>query len=245
MKAFLSYFLIFSFLYGNNVGIPDDTCALIVASRKTKTDVKAYIDDNISYTKYVTLYESNNGWYAIALGFLKDYESESVMRQWKSTGKIPSDSFCTHGNKFKKEVFINEDKVYVSSNSSNYKKSSNTKSTYTSNQNYEKKQLKCLALTWGPDVCSQAFSEYVKKNDDVNDVSDIIKSPACATMIAKSLGEDVTQADLEIAVVTGVLDEAGASGINSDNPFYKFLGGVAHLYSFGIKVTVYDSCMNK
>ena len=100
-------------------------------------------------------------------------------------------------------------------------------------------------MTWGADVCSQAFSEYVKKNDDMDDISDIIKSPACATTIAKSLGEEVTQNDLEIALLTGALDEGGSAGINSDNGFYKFLGGMAHLYSFAIKVTVYDSCMNK
>jgi len=241
MKNFLSYFLIFTFLYGNDVGIPDNTCALIVASRQTKSDVKAYIDDNISYTKYVTLYEANNGWYAIALGFLKDSEYKSIMQKWKSIGKIPNDSFCTHGNKFKKEVFINDDNVNYSYSSSNY-----TPKNYSAkNNSSNEKQLKCLALTWGPDVCSQSFSEYAKKNDDMNDVSDIIKSPACATMIAKSLGEDVTQNDLELAVITGALDEGGAAGMQSDNLFYKALGGIAHLYSFAIKASIYESCMNK
>jgi len=242
-KVFFTFLLIFSSIYANNVGIPADTCALIVASRETKADVKAYIDDNISYTKYVTLYEANNGWYAIALGFLKDKESKSIMKKWKNSGKIPSDSFCTHGNKFKKEVFINDDNVNSSYTSSNYTVKSKPNSNKTSTNN--EKQLKCLALTWGPDVCSQSFSEYVKKNDDMDDVSDIIKSPTCATMIAQSLGEEVTQNDLEIAVITGALDEGGSAGINSDNPFYNILGGLAHLYSFALKATVYESCMNK
>lgn len=242
MKFILLYFLTFTFLYGNTVGIPKDTCALIVASRKTKIDVKAYIDDNISYTKYVTLYESNNGWYAIALGFLKDKESKSIMKKWKSIGKIPNDSFCTHGNKFKKEVFINE-KVY-SSSSKNYNASYSNHKSRTKPKNHSR-VVKCLALTWGPDVCSQAFTEYVKKTDNTEDISDIIKSPTCATMIATSLGEKVSQGDMEIAIITGALDEAGAAGIESDSLFYNVLGGFAHLYSFGIKASVYDSCMNK
>ena len=85
LKVFSISLLLSSSIYANNVGIPDNTCALIVASRQTKADVKAYIDDNISYTKYVTLYEANNGWYAIALGFLKDKESKLIMTKWKNT----------------------------------------------------------------------------------------------------------------------------------------------------------------
>lgn len=249
MRKILLYFLIFSFLHGNNVGIPDNTCALIVASRQTKADVKAYIDDNITYTKYVTLYQANNGWYAIALGFLKDNESKSIMKQWKNSGKIPYDSFCTHGNKFQKEIFINNDSIdysYIPSSSTTRHKIANNKNeSKNSSKHIDKKNLKCLALTWGPDVCSQQFSEYAKKNDDMDDISDIIKSPACATMITKILGEQMTQNDVEISMITGALDDAGESGTNSDNGFYKFLGGVAYLYSFGIKASIYQSCMNK
>ena len=236
LKIILSSFLILSFIYGNNVGIPNDSCALIIASRKTKMDVKAYVDENITYTKYVTLYESNNGWYAIALGFLKNHESKSIIKQWKRDGKIPNDSFCTHGDRFKKEIFI--DNIYNSS-------PSNQSLSYKSSPSNNKKQLKCLALTWGPDVCSQSFSDYANKTNNIDDVSDIIKSPACATMITEALGEKLTQADLEIAILTGALDEGGAAGMESDNIFYNVLGGFAHLYSFAIKVSVYESCMNK
>jgi len=243
-KKSLLYFLLFSFVYGNDVGIPDDSCALIIASRETKSDVKAYIDENITYTKYVTLYESNNGWYAIALGFLKNYESKSIMRQWKNEGRIPSDSFCTHGNKFKKEVFIDDDVYSVATTTTSNNRSSYSKEESSSSSKSSNKQLKCLALTWGPDVCSQSFSRYADEKD-MDDINDIIKSPACATMIAKSLGEDVTQEDITLAMVTGAADEAASAGLNSENIFFKFLGGVAGMYSFGLKAVIYDSCMNK
>jgi len=241
-KVFFISLLIFSSVYANNVGIPDDTCALIVASRETKADVKAYIDDNISYTKYVTLYESNNGWYAIALGFLKDNESKSVMKKWKDIGKIPRDSFCTHGNKFKKEVFINDNYVSSSYSSSNY--TTERESKLNNNTSDNKKELKCLALTWGPDVCSQSFSNYADKNN-MDDITDIIKSPTCATMIAKSLDEDVTQEDIALAMLTGAADEAASKGLDSDSLFFNILGGVIGMYSFGVKAVIYDSCMNK
>ena len=244
LKKSLLYCLLFSFIYGNDVGIPNDSCALIIASRETKSDVKAYIDENITYTKYVTLYESNNGWYAIALGFLKNYESKAIMRQWKNEGRIPSDSFCTHGNKFKKEVFIDDDVYSVATTTTSNNRSSYSKEESSSSSKSSNKQLKCLALTWGADVCSQSFSRYADEKD-MNDIHDIIKSPVCATMIAKSLNEDISQTDLEIAMVTGIADEAASAGMNSDNPLLKFLGGVAGMYSFGIKAVVYENCMNK
>jgi hypothetical protein len=118
--------------------------------------------------------------------------------------------------------------------------------TTTNSSSHNEKQLKCLALAWGPDVCSQAFSKYAKENiDNINDVNDIIKSPVCATMIANSLGEEVTSEDVAISMITGLADEAGSAGVDSDNYIFKFLGGVAYAYSFAIKAVVYESCMNK
>lgn len=241
MKKILLYFLLFSFLYGNNVGIPDNTCALIVASRQTKADVKAYIDENITFTKYVTLYQANNGWYAIALGFLKDNESKSVMRRWKNSGKIPYDSFCTHGDRFVKEVFLDKDHVNYSYNHSQSTGDNSGKSS----QNHTIKELKCMVLTWGPDVCSKKFSEYAENNDNIDDVSDIIKSPACTSIVSKMLGEEATADDIEVATVTGALDQASESSKSSDSDFVKFLGEVAYVYSFGIKLSLFINCMNK
>ncbi len=73
--------------------IPGNQCALIVASRASISEAKDYINNEVSNTKNVNVYESKNGWYAISIGFLKSHEVKPVMGKWKKSGKIPQDSF--------------------------------------------------------------------------------------------------------------------------------------------------------
>jgi hypothetical protein len=134
--AFFAFSIFFtSSLYGD-VLIPSDQCALIVASRSTKSEVKDYINNEIKNTKYVTIYKANNGWYAIALGFLKDSEKDSIISKWKRSAKIPHDSFCAKSYKFKEEIhidFSNANNSYESYHSNNYSKAYNDDSI---NQNF-------------------------------------------------------------------------------------------------------------
>lgn len=79
---------------------PNDECAVIVASRQTLDEVRAYINDNITDKRYISVYPSQNGWYAISVGKLKPNLADTVMANWKASGKIPNDSFCSNGDKF-------------------------------------------------------------------------------------------------------------------------------------------------
>jgi uncharacterized protein len=115
---------------------------------------------------------------------------------------------------------------------------------YSSNTRRQDRVLKCLALTWGPDVCGYAFNNYARENLNT-EVNDIIASPACGATIASTLDEEFSQSDLQLAMLTGALDEAGKAGVESDNFFGKIFGGFAYIYSFAVKASIYDSCMKK
>jgi hypothetical protein len=193
--------LLGSYLYSNEVGIPNDTCALIIASRATKADVKAYVDENITNTQYVTLYQSNNGWYAIALGFLKDNEAKSIVQEWKNNGKIPKDSFCTHGNKFKKEVFLNTYDDYVNNKKIekiNYSSSKESKSSKCKNISSEK--AVCYALSFGPKLCSEAIT---KDNPELGSTlgDRIALASVCTATVKESLASNYVPNDFLLTVI--------------------------------------------
>jgi len=225
------------------VVIPHDKCALIVASRKTKKDVRDYIDENITSTRYLNIYKSNNGWYAISIGFLKEYQKNSILKNWKKIGKIPSDSLCSKGSRYLYEVSPNIETQKTLSKKIGIYKNSN-ESTYSTRARTKDRTLICLAKTWGPDVCSQKFNEFAKEKMNT-EVNDMINSPVCATLISEALNEPVSQADVNVAILTGFLDEAGNSGVKSDNIFYNIAGGLSYMYSFAIKVSLYDECMTQ
>lgn len=94
LVAFQSYAIDFN--YGE--------CTIVVASRQTIREVKSYINENISDKRFLKVYKSENGWYAITIGELKKGEIEPILSKWKASGKIPQDSFCTRGTKFVQEV---------------------------------------------------------------------------------------------------------------------------------------------
>ena len=134
MKILLFGVFLNTSLFGD-VLIPEDQCALIVASRSTKAEVKDYVNNEISNSRYVTIYRANNGWYAIALGFLKDNEKRTIISRWKKSGKIPQDSFCAKSYKFQEEINIDFSKRYEDSSTkkvrsySSYKYSSSNSSS--------------------------------------------------------------------------------------------------------------------
>lgn len=103
IKAIFILILLSKILY-SDVLIPNNKCALIVASRATISESKDYIKNQVTNKKYVNLYQSNNGWYAISIGFIKNNNVRSILKKWKNSGKIPMDSFCAKANKFVSEI---------------------------------------------------------------------------------------------------------------------------------------------
>ena len=105
--------------------------------------------------------------------------------------------------------------------------------------------MACIALTWGPDACSTAFNKLSESSLSLMPWNDVLLSPTCAITISELINEDYSQSDIEVATLTGLLDEIGSAGVDSDNIFANVFGGLSYLYSQSIKVSIFDSCMNK
>lgn len=134
-----------------------------------------------------------------------------------------------------------------SSDISNIARVGNDTPVYSYSSRYsscKNRTTKCLALTWGPDVCSSAFGAYAKNELNFS-VNDIIASPTCLVAISKYLDEDYSDTDIALAMLTGVLDESGAQGFKSDAVLDNILGGLSYFASQGIKLSLYNSCMSK
>ncbi|MGB5686942.1 MAG: hypothetical protein WBM35_14115, partial [Candidatus Electrothrix sp.] len=66
----------------------------------------------------------------------------------------------------------------------------NTSETEYSYSSYERvcsqeERIKCLALAWGPDVCSLAFEEFAENKLDA-EAYDTVTSPLCGKMISET-----------------------------------------------------------
>ena len=150
IKSLLLFLMLSTSAY-SNVLIPNNQCALIVASRTNITEVKNYINDEVSNKKYVNVYISNNGWYAISIGFLKNNNAKSILKKWKISGKIPQDSFCAKAHKFTSEVNLN----------STTTRARTTSSTQTNTQHKTQQQ----SPNGGIDVCQYVSGASVLAND--------------------------------------------------------------------------------
>ncbi|MBS9777822.1 MAG: WG repeat-containing protein [Gammaproteobacteria bacterium] len=90
--------------------IPDNHCAVVVASRQTMEEVHEYVVEHGFVKDDITIYPASNGWFAISVAVLSEEKSTPTLSEWKSTGKIPEDSFCTKGSKFKNGIpLVNND----------------------------------------------------------------------------------------------------------------------------------------
>lgn len=87
--------------------IKPNECALVVASRPTVQDARAYVVENVQDRRFVMGYMSENGWIAITIGTLKPHEVDPTLKRWKASGKIPMDSYCSTGTKYVAVVNIN------------------------------------------------------------------------------------------------------------------------------------------
>ena len=79
------------------------TCELIVAARKTLPEILDYIQ-SIPTKKFVNIFAAQNGWFTISVGSLKPNEVSVVLKNWKASGRIPEDSYCSKGEKFIAEI---------------------------------------------------------------------------------------------------------------------------------------------
>lgn len=104
--------------------------------------------------------------------------------------------------------------------------------------------VKCLAMTWGPDACSTAFGQYFEKEFGFG-VNDVIESANCSYTINAALEEGLSNEDLQIAAMTGSLDEIGSAGLNDDSGFGSLIGVMGYAASLGVKFSVFDACMRE
>ena len=93
----------------DNVSIPYGKCALIVKSEDTIEKVRNFItySDVTFNINNLKVFLANNGWYGISLKIVDKSESKKILSQLKQSGKIPSDSFCSTGKTYLKEVKLN------------------------------------------------------------------------------------------------------------------------------------------
>jgi tetratricopeptide (TPR) repeat protein len=101
----------------------------------------------------------------------------------------------------------------------------------------------CLAVTWGPDVCGWGFNGLAQQIG--GSVPNIASSPACLALISEGLDEAYSGDDLGVAIVTGMLDDLGSAGLNSQSSFENIFGGLAYAASLAIKFNMFSQCMAK
>lgn len=80
--------------------IPPGECALIVASRQTVAEARAYVLTNIRDRRFLSAFLGRNGWIAISVGTLNPDEVDTVLSSWKESGRIPQDSYCSTGSNY-------------------------------------------------------------------------------------------------------------------------------------------------
>ena len=53
-----------------------------------------------------SIFQSQNGWYAISIGTLRDNDQQHLKDEWIATGRIPDDSFLSSGEKLVRKVIL-------------------------------------------------------------------------------------------------------------------------------------------
>lgn len=82
---------------------PNGQCAIVVASRQTIDDARAWIFAN-RWEDDAKVYASTNGWYPISVALIDASDADAVLARAKGTGAIPSDAYCTTGKNFLRQV---------------------------------------------------------------------------------------------------------------------------------------------
>ncbi|WP_135506576.1 hypothetical protein [Roseovarius aestuariivivens] len=84
--------------------IPAGRCMLVVSSQPSLAHTRNYILTEAVSRKFMQVFPSSNGWYAIAVGSLRPEERDGILSAWKASGRIPGDSFCTTGASFRAPI---------------------------------------------------------------------------------------------------------------------------------------------
>ena len=79
--------------------IPEDQCALITSASK---DESVILDKLVNYTFFSDPLgvKSNNGYIAASIGVVQKRDSQNILREFKSKGLIPGDSYCANEIRF-------------------------------------------------------------------------------------------------------------------------------------------------
>lgn len=78
-------------------------CAIVVASRQTIDDARAWIIAN-RWEDEARVYASRNGWYAVSVAVVDTSVAPAVLERGKSNGVLPSDAYCSTGKSYLREV---------------------------------------------------------------------------------------------------------------------------------------------
>ncbi len=187
--------------------IQPNECALVVASRRTVSDARAYAA-NISNKSYLKIFQSSNGWYAISIGTFKPRKVEPIMAKWKLSGKIPRDSYCSRGDNYIAEVPLSAGQTVgsgksVSSNEETAQnvEASNTIKVYLDGvDKYSEEANKLNNLDIYLDIVDTKATISLLKNDPVDVFSEDFQKVAG---YMKALGERGEKGDLEAAFFEG------------------------------------------
>lgn len=126
-----------------------------------------------------------------------------------------------------------------------YMKSSSTNG-YIHNKSTVDEQAcigKCLLKSFGTEICGATMEKFSKEELDSKSYN-FVTSPSCEVMVSELLGQHASQNDINTAIVTGVLDDAGKAGLDSDDSFKNVLGFFAKGASLAIKVGEFNKCRN-
>ncbi|WP_288938822.1 serine protease [uncultured Roseovarius sp.] len=102
--AFL-FFLAGIFPFRSNASefFKSDSCAIIVASRASLSEARQWIIAN-GWEDAAQVYLGENGWYAIAVAEIPTDAAQGRLSSGKASGLYPSDSYCSSGRHFVREV---------------------------------------------------------------------------------------------------------------------------------------------
>ncbi|MBO9427975.1 serine protease [Sulfitobacter sp. R18_1] len=78
-------------------------CAVVVAARPTLPEARAWISEN-GYHERARVFLSSNNWFAITVGVVAKSASEGIISNGVRRATMPSDTYCTSGSSFLKEI---------------------------------------------------------------------------------------------------------------------------------------------
>lgn len=82
---------------------PDGTCAVVVASRASLEEARAFITAN-RLGDDASVFESRNGWFAITTSIVEASSSQEIIESGKRAGIYPEDAYCSSGQMYLRQV---------------------------------------------------------------------------------------------------------------------------------------------